>query len=90
MIIKCGLKIDLIMSEPQYVKFLSMSLLHSTAVRLFDIWQIIGNSLNYFSDLFHYLLFIFAPSLKHQKYIEIIKFLLYDQILRLCRYLLAS
>ena len=37
MIIKSGLKIDLIMSEPHFVKFLFMNLLHSPAVWIFDI-----------------------------------------------------
>ena len=37
MIIKCHLKIDIIMSEPHYVKFLFMNLLHSPDVWIFDI-----------------------------------------------------
>ena len=41
----CDLTIDPIMSEPHYVKFLFMNLLHSPAVWLFDIWKIVGNSL---------------------------------------------
>ena len=44
-IIICGLKIGLIVCKSQYVKFLFMNLLHNPAAWLFNMWQIIGNSL---------------------------------------------
>ena len=50
MIIKCGLKIGLFMSEPYYFKFLFTNLL-CPAVWLSDIWQIIDNSSKCVFDL---------------------------------------
>ena len=37
MTLRCEVKIDLIKSEPHYVKFFFMNLLHSSTVYLFDI-----------------------------------------------------
>ena len=48
-IIKCNLKIDLIMSDFDNVSSFFKNLLHSAAVWLFYIWQITGNSFKYFS-----------------------------------------
>ena len=52
MIIKCGLKIYLIMSVPHEVKLIFLQT--ASIVQLFDIWQIICNSLKCFFDLLNY------------------------------------
>ena len=52
MIIKFDLKIDLIISEPHYVKFFFfVNLLHRPGVWHFDIWQIISLMSDLVSDL---------------------------------------
>ena len=51
MIIKSDLKIDLIISEPHYVKFFFVNLLHRPGVWHFDIWQIISLMSDLMSDL---------------------------------------
>ena len=52
MIIKSDLKIDLIISEPHYVKFIFfVNLLHRPGVWHFDIWQIISLMSYLMSDL---------------------------------------
>ena len=50
MIIKSDLKIDLIISEPHYVKFFFVNLLHRPGVWHFDIWQIISLMSDLMSD----------------------------------------
>ena len=51
MIIKSDLKIDLIISEPHYVKFFFfINLLHRPGVWHFDIWQIISLMSDLMSD----------------------------------------
>ena len=51
-IIKCDLKIDLIMSDPHYIKLYFMNLLlYRTGFWPFDMWQIIGNSCKYISSV---------------------------------------
>ena len=51
MIIKSDLKIYLIISEPHYVKFFFVNLLHRPGVWHFDIWQIISLMSDLMSDL---------------------------------------